>query len=733
MSLSSDEILRVIQDEARQTIGTSDQDSTLGEKRAKAIDYYNGNMTDFPHEAGWSKVTTSDVYEVIEAAMPDLLEVFAASEDVMEFEPESEDDVDQAQQETDAVNYVFYQQNSGFMILHGFIKDALLEKNGFVKTTWEERETEEIEEYFNQTEEDLALLKSDDDIEITEVITTKEKTGEFAPKIEIVDGQPVAGEMIEMITVTHHVTARRTKDTSGVRIQGLPVEEVAISRNSRSIQEASLVSHQPRNVTRSNLLELKISKDLVEKLTTITEGKAPETIARDTLNQLGQNDDTINRPEDKVDVKDNYIRMDVNGEGRTELWHVMTGNNDTIILSKTRISRVPISTMTPIIMTHQVFGKSLAELTMDLQRISTYLTRAAMDNVAMTNNQRPIISESAITDTTIDDVLMNRVGSPIMVTGDVNAALTYAPNNPIAGDMLSLVQYFDAKRADRTGIQRSGQSMDTDSIRKDISATEFSGQRSDALKTIRMIARVFAETGIKDMMINIHHELRSHSGDKAISMRLNGKFVQVHPREWRTRSNMQINVALGAGTKQEQIGELGQILAQQKEAFQLQGFKDGRFVTGKQINYTLSRIIDLQGFKSSTAFFNQVEDEEEQKPEQEPPNPEIMKIQMEAQNNQEKNELSKMKILLDAENTRNKDDADRQVDIFQIVEELRLKALELDKEEDFKTGVAIAKIQLEREIAEVNAAKAGASLSSDLDKISTSLGSGVNIGGDIAG
>ena len=57
--------------------------------------------------------------------MPNLMDIFAGSDEVVRFEPVGPEDEAAAQQETDYVNHVFMQQNPGFMILYSFIKDAL--------------------------------------------------------------------------------------------------------------------------------------------------------------------------------------------------------------------------------------------------------------------------------------------------------------------------------------------------------------------------------------------------------------------------------------------------------------------------------------------------------------------------------------------------------------------------------------------------------------------------------
>lgn len=134
----------------------------LAEERADAMDYYLGDMRkDMPAQDGRSRAVSTDVSDTIEGLMPSLMDIFAGSDEVVRFEPVGPEDVAAAQQETDYVNHVFMQQNSGFMVLYSFIKDALLSKAGIVKVWWEEREEESRETYYDLTDDQFALLAQD--------------------------------------------------------------------------------------------------------------------------------------------------------------------------------------------------------------------------------------------------------------------------------------------------------------------------------------------------------------------------------------------------------------------------------------------------------------------------------------------------------------------------------------------------------------------------------------------
>ena len=134
----------------------------LSQERANALDYYLGNMdNDMPSQDGRSRAVSTDVSDTIEGLMPNLMDIFAGSDEVVRFEPVGPEDEDAAQQETDYVNWVFMQQNPGFMVLYGFIKDALLSKTGIVKVWWEEREEEQRETYYDLSEDQYAMLMMD--------------------------------------------------------------------------------------------------------------------------------------------------------------------------------------------------------------------------------------------------------------------------------------------------------------------------------------------------------------------------------------------------------------------------------------------------------------------------------------------------------------------------------------------------------------------------------------------
>ena len=111
----------------------------LSDQRRKSLEYYLGDKLGTEID-GRSQVVSTDVSDTIESLLPNLLRVFTASDNVVRCEPMTAEDVPMADQATAYLNHVFYKENNGFQLLYNFFKDALIEKNGFLKIYWDDSE-----------------------------------------------------------------------------------------------------------------------------------------------------------------------------------------------------------------------------------------------------------------------------------------------------------------------------------------------------------------------------------------------------------------------------------------------------------------------------------------------------------------------------------------------------------------------------------------------------------------
>jgi hypothetical protein len=616
---------------ARASAVASMSDSKLQSERSDAMDYYNGIMQkDLPAQEGRSKAVSSDVADVIDGVMPQLVDIFVGGDQVVQFDPVGPEDEEAAQQETDYVNHVFMQQNDGFTTAHHFIKDGLLEKVGFVKVFWEKFEREERETYYDQSPEQFAM--------IAQFVLASDGAAKIIEHTENEDG-------------SHDVTLLNTKKVERARVLGVPPEEVGIERAARNLKDCNYFFHDIVTKTEGDLIAEGFDETMVRALPGYTGALETETLARDTAAEheiIGSTGD-LNRASRLVAITEHYIRLDYEQNGKPALYMIITaGRSDGRVLMKDGedcvypIDAIPFAAAIPLPVPHRFIGRSLADKTMDIQRIKTALLRGALDNTYLHNAPRPVVSEAHAGPNTIDDLLTVRQGAPIRVKQPGGIEWQVIPD--ITPSIFPMMQYMDGLRESRTGMSKQAQGLDANALQNQ-SATAVAQVFSESQMQLKLLARNIAE-GFKDMFSLLHATIRKH-GQQAQTVRLRNSWVQVDPRQWKTRDDMTIHVGLGTGSKAQQYAQIMGLANFQKEL--IMGGK-AHMVPDAQLFNTASELVKLTGHKNPDKFFADPSAKDPQTgqplhpPQPVPPDPKVMAIQAQAQNDQQ--ELA-MKAQLD--------------------------------------------------------------------------------------
>ena len=598
--------------------------SEYGEDRITAMNYYMGE--EFGNEQeGRSKVVTTEVADTIEFIMPSLMRTFTQTDEFVRFMPRQPEDVEGAKQATSYANYVLNCQNNGFVVLHNFFKDALLQKIGVVKVYYDETEEAQEEEYTGLSDDELTLLLQDPNVEI--VSQNTEEYGE-----ESVDemGMPVSD-----YSVSHDVVVKRMSYGGMIKIDNIPPEEFLVSKRASSIEDADFVAHRT-TMKVSDLIQMGYDRETVEKYAGHTElDSNSETTNR--FEDIENSDITDSRDMSMRDVLvvESYIKSDYDGDGIAELRRVVTLGSAYEVVENETFDHVPFACLSPILMPHRLVGRSIAELIMDLQLIKSTVMRQLLDNIYLTNNARVAAVEGQVN---LDDLLNSKAGGIIRMR-QPNSVQVLQP--PLVGqNAFSLLQYLDEIKEQRTGLSKASMGLDADALQS-TTATAVAAQMSAAQGKIEMIARVFAETGVKQMF-KLVLTLCLHHGKKEQMIRLNNKFVPIDPSNWKHEYDLTVNVGLGSGQTNEKMAFLAQ-MAQKQEQILLQMGAENPLVDMQQYRNTLAELASMAGFKDATRFFKNPEDTPP-KPQQPPPPSEAeMKMQFEQQKFQAELELQKAK------------------------------------------------------------------------------------------
>jgi hypothetical protein len=660
----------ILENEIDNAIGYLDTETT--EARTQALEYYlrqpYGNEVE-----GRSQIVTGEVAEAIDGALPQLIRVFTQSDDIVRFEPKGPGDEEGAKQATDYCNWVFYAQNPGFSILHNWFKDALLQKNGVVKAYWDVKEDVTKEEYRGLTDDELMLLMADGSREIVAQDTTVVE--EVGP-----DGQPIVMQSSDVIV------AKRTQH-GAVKVENVPPEEFLISKRARNIADSPFVAHR-KLVPRSDLIAMGFDPEIVENLPSYNDlSFTNERLARYSRGEQPDEEASLDKSMQEIEIYEAYLRTDFDGDGIAELRQVFYAGSD--ILSNVETDYNPFHSLCPIPIPHKFFGESLADRSMDIQLIKSTVVRQMLDNLYLSNNARVGAVEGQVN---LDDLLSVTPGGIVRMKRP-DAVVPMAVPSVIA-QAFPMLQYLDDAQSKRTGISDMQQGLNPD-VLQNVTAAAVAASTAAAGGKLELIARIFAETGVKSLFQGILQLLCKYQ-DKPTLMRMRGKYIPVDPREWSNQYDIDISVGLGTGSKAEQMTMLQMVLAKQEAILQQFGPANPLVSVG-QYRGTLGRFIEAAGFTDSAEFFKEVTPEIEAQlaqPKQQQPDPTTAaliqqsqaQIQIAQQKAQADVQAAQQKAMADIQLQREKAAAEIQLMREKTEAQMALKARELEAEIQLKAA-----------------------------------------------
>ena len=541
----------------------------------KATKYYNAEPYGNEKE-GRSAVVTSEVRDVVQSVLPSLMRVFFGSERVVEFKPFGPEDEAVAQQQTDYVNYIIQEDNPGFLVLYAALKDALVRKMGIVKAWWEKSSRVVGSEHTGLTQEQVDGLLMDPTLEVDILDVAADGTLDVAITREELDGR--------------------------IRIAAVPPEEFIFSPGARSIEDARLVG-QVRDVPADELIAMGVPPDMVER----ARRSVDQRLGDDTLDAArridrGARSTFVDEQDDStlpVSFAEVYVKLDMDDDGIAELRKVQMVGGE--LFTNEVVDCVPFAIFQMDPEPHTMIGLSLADYAADIQLINSQITRGMLDSLTQTLNPAVEVVEGMVN---MKDVLNPEVGRIIRVrqAGQMREVAT-----PFVGQAaLPVLEYMNSVLENRTGRSKAAAGLDADALQSSTKAA-VAATISAAQQRTELFARVFAETGMRDLMKLILRLVVQHQ-DGPRTVRLRNQYVEVDPRHWDADKDVVINVALGTGLVEEKLQMLAQIAAKQEQLLQA-GIP---LTTLSKLRNTYARMVELAGFRNSDEFFEPFGPEQEQ-------------------------------------------------------------------------------------------------------------------------
>ena len=631
-------------------------DNWVSPLRATATEYYRGDPFG-NEEAGRSQIVSMDVRDTVQAIMPSLMRIFNSTENTVEYAPQGPEDIDAAKQATDYANFIINRDNDGFLQIHAAFKDALIRKVGVLKCYWDDQTKFETHNWTGLDDNALAALMSDTSVDV-EVLASKQ-IGD--PMIDQMTGEMLPPPMM------HSVRATYTHPDGRVKLEAVPPEEFLISREAKSLDQASYIGHR-RVVTVSELVAMGYDYDVVSDAGANYDDME-SNIERYTRNKAltSEMNDRNDPAMKKVLYVESYIKVDYDQDGIAELRKICSVGDESIILSNEPCSVVPFAVFCPDPEAHDFFGMSVADAVMDIQKIKSSIMRNTLDSLSMSIHPRMAITEGMVN---LDDAMSTEVGS--IIRQRANGAVQMLSMPFVGQQAFPVLKYMDELKEARTGISKASAGLDAGALQSSTAAA-VNATVSAAQQHIELIARIFAETGMKQLYKIVLHLLTTHQ-DAPRMVRLTNDFVPIDPRTWNSNMDVSVRVALGRGTDTERMLMLKQIGEMQKEAMQTMGAVNPLTDINKLSN-TLKAMTELAGFKDTSQFWSDPAQFQPPPQEDKPDINEqliavqIQQIQADIQKKAAELNLEREKMIMDDDRKRDELDAD----LFVKAEEMKAK------------------------------------------------------------
>jgi len=562
-------------------------ESLVGEQRDKSHRYYYGEPLG-NEKPGRSQHISRDVFDAVESTKALLLDTFTADRRVVEFTPETNEDIEAARQATEFVNYLFYRQNNGFKILQDTLHDGLVSKLGVVKRWWDTRYTYVQEEFADLDEAQFVMMAQDPEVEITVLNQTP-----IQP--EMVD--PITGQVVMPAVTTYTGELKRRLNKSQVRVDNLEPEKLYISPRAKSLEDTDFVSYRYEKEI-GELLEDGYDPEKVEELDEELDTYRDSTLGRDSYDEFSaetsMRDDHPNRS--YVTIYESYIRI-YDPEVDSRCTYKVVHSRRTL-LDMEKVESHPFRGWCPFPIPHKAIGLSLADVTMDIQKSQSTLKRSVIDNAWLTNTSRWVANLSLVRNPR--DLIDNKIGAVIDVNAMDPSSVVQPLSTPqISPNIFTTMELLEQEKEARSGSSRMSKGLDSDVVSKQNSNDMVTRYMNASNRRTMVMARNFAESFLKPLMFDLYR-LAIENDTQPRMIQLSGKYVPIDPKQLRERTEMDVAVALTPDARAAEARTLT-MLDQMWTANPQDQTLGGMYQTQQRFAL-LARAVDLMGLKGGDKY-----------------------------------------------------------------------------------------------------------------------------------
>jgi hypothetical protein len=488
---------------------------------------------------GRSTAVAGDMSASVEANLAQMVDALS-TENLAEFDPNGEDDEDQAGLESDVVAYYIMKQQNGFIELATAIKNALAVRNGIVKV-WVETFEETATRTYDNVAPEVHML--------------------VAPDAELVDYDEDQSQLTVRGKVTHKRFCARCVANENFHFPK--------TWDRPDFQECPAVFERHES-TRSEMIRLGFKKSEVARLTPVaTYGHSPAATTLNVRQVAPRTNARLNDPSlETIEWFEGYMLVDVDGDGIAERRRVCFHYDDGVVLLDEPEELVLYGIGSVLLTPNRAVGISQFDKLRQTQDEHTGLKRALYDNVNTVTKNRTVSLDGAVNG---DDLADGRSNGNIRVrkggsdgVEDVRSAVMALQIPDNSG---SILQNIDALKRERAEL--GGAALDLASAQAQVGGpnARLGSQGLDrAYSAMEQLAalmtKTIAETLIRSVWLLAHAVIRREF-TQPVSVRRSNGWQTTTPAQWQARRSVTVRVGMSPGERARQAATLENLLNKQ--------------------------------------------------------------------------------------------------------------------------------------------------------------------------
>jgi hypothetical protein len=612
---------------------------------------YHGEVVTRPVEGG-SEMVARAVRDTVSALMPELLELLAGQDQVVEFIAPNSQFAELCQQATAAVTHRFW-TGGGWQALNDALMDAAVggRGGGWLKVY---KHVERKRNRMGQMPIPEQMLPA---IEANPQIQLRPVPGE--PRDEA--GNPIHDVATYEMAERHCISAVPSGDMYWTADDGADNCWLIGQRTDARLGDLARLGVPPEKLMNIGL----------DDTTSDSRASSRARDNADTPMPRGHGHWTLT----PINYYENYVQLDIDGDGLPERYMVILAGRSLELLAYWEVDDQPFVQVPLVRVPHGMYAEGMADRTLESQESETFVLRGLLDNSRQISEPMILapngVDHHALAHWRRHGVIRNNSGP---------GAVTFFSPPDATANLLGVRQALEMQREEAVGISRTSRVLDPNALAS-VPTVGVEASYTAAQRKLQFYARTVAEFGLKPTFSKL---LRLLVRDEPFELDIPGQGPQqIDPGQFDPEWDVRVKVGLGNASQDEHNIVYQQMMALAREMI----VAEGAISKGTSPSKVLAMIRDWLRRYPSVPFERYFTTPEEmkslegQEQGEEKPDPKMVEAQGKLRLGAQKLQIDQQKTVAELGLKQQEQQHEQQMDEIRTGAEMQLEAMELAMKE----------------------------------------------------